>query len=131
MKTTILKELSRELPELENCCRDTHNSFNNNWDDFSSWKEWKEFNAPALHNLLGRLVDAAWDMPSNSTCILLEQDKTFYDEEMLEHQVISKRIMPLVNAALDHACRVADIGYKIWIGRSGGSNFIGSGYKPD
>ena len=119
------------MPALANQCKDGTNTFSHDWEHFLPWERWAEFNAENLYGMFRHVLEAEWQAPANLACALLEEDKSFAAEDMLEHQVLSRVVIPVVNAALQHACRLQGVGYTLFITRHGGSTFAGSRFRPD
>lgn len=95
-KITILDELTRPLPRLVNCARPGSNTTNPNWPDVGGWVEWEDFSANNLHTLFRSIVDAEWNIPSSLHTKLTDWDAEFFDEDELEHSILSRCILPPV-----------------------------------
>ncbi|KAL8410428.1 hypothetical protein RB596_000201 [Gaeumannomyces avenae] len=124
--TTILEELARPNPDMDNSGTVTGtNTSNSEWPEApQNWVLWDDFNAETLYKLYQHVVESPWsDPPAHQNATNF--DLQIFNEDMLEHNVITKLLLPLVNKALDHARTVLDKPslWTLHLGRSGGCNF--------
>ncbi|KAK0629942.1 hypothetical protein B0T17DRAFT_527065 [Bombardia bombarda] len=136
MPRTILSELARQNPDVDNSCtKSGANTFATGWPMVDSWTVWQDFNARQLYNLYKDIVDAEWRDPPAVT-ETTRFDRRIFDEDSLEHNILSKTLLPLVNAALRHARRVLglDRSFDLDLGRAGRCYYNPSGdgrFSPD
>jgi hypothetical protein len=135
-KTSILDELTKPLPRLSNSGRGRGASARLDYPDIGRWVEWADFNAETLRSRFRGIVDAPWTIRSSLHPKLSRWETQFFDEDDLEHSVITRCIMPPVNAALSHAlkCAKLDNAFDIHLGRAARTYEEPDGdrrFKPD
>ncbi|SPQ18171.1 59cbd2bc-236a-4f44-bea9-fbf7a29eed27 [Thermothielavioides terrestris] len=120
-KSTILEELTKPLPKVVNHARPGANTTNPTWPDIGQWVEWTDFTAQKLRAQFRGIVDAEWTIRDNLYPRLSHWDTEFFDEDDAEHSIISRCIIPPVNAALSHALKRAklDAAFDLNLGRAG------------
>ena len=136
MPPTILSELARRNPEVNNSgTKPGTNTISADWPQVESWTLWQDFNAATLYELYRDVVDKTWHDPQphpKGTRFDLE----IFDEDSLEHNILSKLLLPPVNDALRYARRLLgkDNHFDLDIGRSGRCYYNpsrDSRYHPD
>ncbi|OAA61224.1 hypothetical protein SPI_05248 [Niveomyces insectorum RCEF 264] len=133
-RTTIYRELTRRNPQVKNMVMFGPNTGNNDYENVVSWTIWKEFNADNLYRMFHNVVDADWTMQSGLHFPLTAWDAEFHDEDELEHNILTKHIVPQVNAALAFAAEHAKQPFRLNLCRSGRTSFTSEAdrsYKPD
>ncbi|KAK3358062.1 hypothetical protein B0T25DRAFT_499810 [Lasiosphaeria hispida] len=120
---TILTELGVPNPVIDSTrLTQGSNTLNPRWHDVGGWSIWQEFNYKTLGLIFGHLVNAEWKDPlrvaSGEGGSL---DSEIYDEDQLEHQILSRHTIPIINDALAHANRVLGLKEKfvLHLGRRG------------
>ncbi|KAM0249214.1 hypothetical protein ACHAQJ_009120 [Trichoderma viride] len=134
MPRTILSELSSQNPIL-NASRaspggTTHHS---DWPAAESWTLWEDFNATQCYQLFEEIMNAEWQDPT-ADVDLTTFDLEIYDEDSFEHSVLSRKLYPSVNAALQRAMELLDISEGINLCRGGRTYYNPSGatgHRPD
>ncbi|RSM15714.1 hypothetical protein CDV31_004813 [Fusarium ambrosium] len=71
--------------------------------DFEGWQKWDEFNFKSLYSKFGRLLESHFTPKPPKPPTISGLDFRIVNEESLEHQILSRDTIPIVNAALDHA----------------------------
>ncbi|KAK3363764.1 hypothetical protein B0T25DRAFT_443142, partial [Lasiosphaeria hispida] len=120
---TILTELRVPNPVI-NSTRLTQgsNTLNPRWHDVGGWSIWQEFNYKTLGLIFGYLVNTEWKDPlrvvSGGGGSL---NSKIYDKNQLEHQILSRHTIPIINDALAHANRVLGLKeeFVLHLGRRG------------
>ncbi|KAK0753557.1 hypothetical protein B0T18DRAFT_397158 [Schizothecium vesticola] len=120
---TILTELGEPNPVIDSTgLTQGSNTLNPRWHDVGGWSIWQEFNYKTLGSIFGHIVNAEWKDPlrvaSGGGGRL---DSEIYDEDQLEHQILSRHTIPIVNDALAHANRVLGLKeeFVLHLGRRG------------
>ncbi|RSL58986.1 hypothetical protein CEP54_007509 [Fusarium duplospermum] len=120
-KTTILDELTQPNLAVMNRANGGTNTTQSYWPDIGSWIPWQDFTAPKLYALFADVVDSEWTVRSCLRTAPTDWDGEFFDEDELEHSIITPQILPPVNAALRHALRYIklDKTHSLNLGRAG------------
>lgn len=133
---SILSELTRRNPDVDSSrTRGGANTRVDDWPGVDSWTLWKDFNAKHLYGLYKDVVDAEWRDPPTITKIT-RFDSQIFDEDSLEHNVLSKTLFPPINAALRSARKTLHLNYSfdLDLARGGRCYYNPSGdkrYYPD
>lgn len=135
-KTTILEELTKPNPLVNNMAKWGPNSANSNWAAVEGWTLWQDFTAERLYAIFSDVVESEWNIRSEIHSTPTDWDSQVYDEDGLEHAVLSTHLLPPVNAALRHGLRYAKLDKlaSINLGRAGRTYYEPGGdrrFKPD
>lgn len=132
-KTTILEELSKPNPALTDHAKWGTNTTNSRWVAVEGWTQWKDFTAEKLYAVFSDLVESEWSIRSDFHGVPSAWDRDFHDEDEFEH-LVSRFILPQVNAALRHALKTAKLNFELDLGRAGRTYYEPGGdrrFKPD
>jgi len=133
-KTTILEELAKPNPVVINRAKWSINTANPDWANVQGWTSWRDFTAENLHAMFTDVVESEWTVRGDLHVAQTPWDGEIFDEDELEHTVLSAHIMPPVNAALQHATRYLKQPFGINLGRAGRTYYEPGGdrrYKAD
>lgn len=120
--STILTELCERNVRINSAnLREGTNTTNPNWPPVENWVIWSEFNARDLYKLFKDDVEKPWRDPTKQV-ELTSFDTEPYDEDSLEHGVLTKALFPSVNAALKHSHNEASATL-VEYGRSGRTSY--------
>lgn len=90
---------------------------------WAGWSIWQEFNYKTLGSIFGHLVNAECGKTrsASQTAGVSGLDSEIYDEDQLEHQILSWYTIPIVNDASAHANRVLGLKeeFVLHLGRRG------------
>ncbi|KAK3374232.1 hypothetical protein B0T24DRAFT_704490 [Lasiosphaeria ovina] len=102
---TILTELGVPNPVIESTrLTQGSNTLNPRWHDVGEWSIWQEFNYKTLGSIFSHIVNAEWKDPLRvASGRGGSLDSEIYDEDQLEHQILSRHTIPIINDALIHA----------------------------
>jgi hypothetical protein len=115
---TLLATLSRANPIPEpGAIASGGNTYSSHWKNFDDWEPWHDFNAKTLGAIYKDIVQATWKAPQQLKPLPL--DMVYGDEDGLEHQVLSRFIIPTVNAGLAHAKHLLKHNALLHLGRRG------------
>lgn len=140
MPRTILSELASQNPVLNiSHASPGGTTQHSGWPDAEGWVLWEDFNAAQCYQLFKDIMDTEWQDPT-ADLSLTSFDAEIYDEDSFEHNVLSKKVYPSVNAALQKALEMLDVGLgqdslsEINLGRGGRTYYNpsgDSGHRPD
>ncbi|KPM34267.1 hypothetical protein AK830_g12308 [Neonectria ditissima] len=106
------------------------------WVMIEGWKLWQDFTAERLYTIFSDVVEAEWNVRSELHATPTSWDGQVFDEDGLEHTVLTTHILPPVNAALQHGIRYTQLDKTtgINLSRAGRTYYEPGGdrrFKPD
>lgn len=135
-KTSILEVLTQPNPGIDaSFTKPGGNTTSPDWPDIDTWSPWRDFDARKLYEMYRHIVDAEWAFDLFNDPEPSRWHQRIFDEDSLEHY-LSTFMLPRVNAALGHACRVLGLAEQSEpnIGRGGRCFHQGTTdrrFKPD
>ncbi|KAH7184196.1 hypothetical protein DER44DRAFT_682241 [Fusarium oxysporum] len=135
---TILSLLTQPNFTVVNRANDGSNTTHSLWPDINSYTLWKDFNAANLYAMFEDIVESKWETKSSLGATQTGWDGEIFDEDELEHSVLSPHIFPPVNKAIEHALKYTKLDKKykldLNLGRAGRTYYEPGGdrrFKPD